>query len=140
MSVLTAPKSSDSLTNCFLLTRIGRLLRKKAKKDIKVAEVVAEIRDIDMVACEEVKIEDGRDDDWMAALRKYVKMLHFGRWEEKEAAAREMKKLAEDVKRRRTMVELGVIPPLVAMVGSEVVARRRLAVRALIEISKGSFT
>ncbi|KAK6133511.1 hypothetical protein DH2020_032725 [Rehmannia glutinosa] len=38
------------------------------------------------------------------------------------------------------MAELGVIPPLVAMVGSEVVARQRLAVRALIVLANGSFT
>ncbi|KAH6790305.1 ARM repeat superfamily protein [Perilla frutescens var. frutescens] len=103
-----------------------------------------------MVTCEEAKkIEEGRhhdhncdsDRNWMAVLQKSVKMLHFGSWEEKETAAREMKKLAEeDVKRRRTMAELGVIPPLVAMVGSEVVARQRLAVRVLIEIANSSFT
>ncbi|KAL1560322.1 U-box domain-containing protein 7-like [Salvia divinorum] len=92
-----------------------------------------------MITCEETKIEDH---DWMAALKKSVKMLHFGRWEEKEAAAREMKRLAaEDVTRRRTMAEFGVIPPLVAMVGSEVAAaHQRLAVQVLIELANASFT
>lgn len=149
MSVPQAPKTSDSLTNCFFtlrfLTRMRHLLRlKAAKKDCKLPELVAENIDTDMVACEAAKGRDqdcDGDRDWMAALRKFVKMLHFGSWEEKEAAAREMKKLAEeDVKRRRIMAELGVIPPLVSMVGSEVVARRRLAVRALIELANGSFT
>lgn len=80
-------------------------------------------------------------DGWMVALRSSVKGLHFGSWEEKDAAAKEITKLAEeDPMRRKTMAELGVIPPLVAMVGSEVVARRRLAVRALIELTNGSFT
>ncbi|KAL6574074.1 hypothetical protein OROHE_001616 [Orobanche hederae] len=81
------------------------------------------------------------DDGWVLGLRKSVKMLHFGSWEEKEAAAIEMKKLAaEDSRRRRAMAELGVIPPLVAMVGSEVTERRGLALRALIELANGSFT
>lgn len=95
--------------------------------------------DTEMITCEEAKIEDR---DWMAALKKSVKMLHFGGREEKEAAAREMKRLAaEDVSRRRTMVEFGVIPPLVAMVGSEVAAaQQRLAVQVLIELSNASFT
>ncbi|XP_057764290.1 U-box domain-containing protein 4-like [Salvia miltiorrhiza] len=149
MSVPQAPEPSDSLTNCFFtirfLSRIRRRLRLKSpNKDCKPAEVAAEPIGTDMITCEEAKGDhhdrDG-DRNWMAALKKSVKMLHFGSWEEKEAAAREMKKLAEeDVKRRRTMAELGVIPPLVAMVGSEVAARQRLAVQALIELANGSFT
>lgn len=147
MSVPQAPKTSDSLTNCLFtvtfLTRMRRLLRlKAAKKDCRLPE--PEPIDTDMVTCDAAKSHDqdcDGDRDWMAGLRKSVKMLHFGSWEEKQAAAREMKKLAEeDVKRRRIMAELGVIPPLVAMVGSEVAARRRLAVRALIELANGSFT
>ncbi|XP_047966711.1 U-box domain-containing protein 7 [Salvia hispanica] len=94
-----------------------------------------------MITCEEAKIEDR---DWMAALKKSVKMLHFGGREEKEAAAREMKRLAaEDVSRRRTMAEFGVIPPLVAMVGSAAAAaaaHQRLAVQVLIELANASFT
>ncbi|XP_051125616.1 uncharacterized protein LOC127247692 [Andrographis paniculata] len=79
--------------------------------------------------------------DWAAGLHRAVTMLHFGKWEEKEEAAKVIAKLAEeDVKRRRVMAELGVIPPLVAMVGSEVAARRRLAVKALIEVANGSST
>lgn len=77
----------------------------------------------------------------MVALQTSVKKLHFGSWEEKEAAAEEIRRLAEeDLKRRKTMAELGVIPPLVAMAGSDVVARRILAVRALVELANGSFT
>lgn len=131
-----------------------RLLRlKTAKKQYKQPELVEKPIDIDMDACKEAKIEegmegnlDGHDDydnerNWVVALQKSVKMIHFGSWEEKEAAAKEMKKLAEEnLQRRKTMAELGVIPPLVAMVGSAVVARQRLAVRALIELANGSFT
>ncbi|KAL8468228.1 hypothetical protein ACS0TY_031461 [Phlomoides rotata] len=87
------------------------------------------------------KTEEGHDGNWKVDLKKSVKMLHFGSWEEKEAAAKEMKRLAaEDLKRWKMMAELGVIPPLVAMVGSEVVARQRLAVGALVELANGSFT
>ncbi|KAK6133470.1 hypothetical protein DH2020_032763 [Rehmannia glutinosa] len=80
-------------------------------------------------------------DDWKVDLQRSVKSLHFGSWEEKDAAAKEIIELAEDdLKRRKIMAELGVIPPLVAMVGSEVVARQRLAVRALIVLANGSLT
>lgn len=104
-----------------------------------------------MNTCSEAKIieEDmarkleGRDycEGWVATLQQSVKSLHFGSWEEKEAAADEIRKLAEkSLKRRKIMVGLGVIPPLVAMVGSRVVARQSLAVRALTELANGSFT
>lgn len=136
MSVPQAPKAaSDSLTNCLFTLRFLSRIRR-----LKESEAAAEPIDIDMITCDqEANIRD--DHDWMAALKKSVKMLHFGSCEEKEAAAREMRKLAEeDVKRRRTMAELGVIPPLVAMVGAEVAARHRLAVQALIQLANGSFT
>ncbi|KZV51098.1 U-box domain-containing protein 7-like [Dorcoceras hygrometricum] len=78
---------------------------------------------------------------WVVTLQKSVKSLHFGSWEEKEAAAEEIRELAEKcLKRRKIMVGLGVIPPLIAMVGSGVVARQSLAVRALTELANGSFT
>lgn len=128
-SVPQAPKPHHSLTNCFFTLRFFSRMSppKKEREPPQVAP-----------PCEGAEIVDR---DWMAELRRSVKMLHFGGWEEKEAAAREMKRLAEeDGKRRRTMAELGVIPPLVAMVGSEVAARRRLAVRVLVELADGSFT
>ncbi|KAL0442668.1 UNVERIFIED_CONTAM: hypothetical protein Slati_1989500 [Sesamum latifolium] len=157
MSVQEPPKGSDSFTNCFLFlrffTRMKRLPRlKAAEKQFEPPQQAEKPTDMDMDACKEARIEvgtggnlKGRDDycndGWVVALRKSVKMLHFGSWEEKEAAAKEIKRLAEeDLKRRKTMAELGVIPPLVAMVGSEVVARQRLAVGALIELANGSFT
>ncbi|KAK4399213.1 hypothetical protein Sango_1396800 [Sesamum angolense] len=158
MSVQEPPKGSDSFTNCFFFlsffTRTKRLPHlKAAEKQREPPQQAEKPIDMDMDACKESRIEvgtggnlKGRDDyygndGWVVALRKSVKMLHFGSWEEKEAAAKQIKRLAEeDLKRRKTMAELGVIPPLVAMVGSEVVARQRLAVGALIELANGSFT
>lgn len=63
----------------------------------------------------------------------------------KEVAVKEIIELAkEDLKRRKFMAELGLIPPLVAMVvgGSDqaVLRRQRLAVQALTELANGSFT
>ncbi|KAL1556000.1 U-box domain-containing protein 7-like [Salvia divinorum] len=134
---------SDSLTNCFFTLSFSSSRLKSAKKECKPAAAV-EPMDTDMITCGEAKNDHsdcGGDRDWMAALKKSVKMLHFGSWEEKEAAAGEMKKLAEeDAKRARTMAELGVIPPLVAMVGSEAAARRRLAVQVLVQLANASFT
>ncbi|KAL3617045.1 hypothetical protein CASFOL_039439 [Castilleja foliolosa] len=150
MSVKKSPKGPKSVTNNWffsprLFIHIRRLLRlKAAKKDFKPA---GKNIDTEMDTNKEVKInvEEGKevisDRDWVLGLQKSVKMLHFGSWEEKEAAAREMRRLAaEGLKRRREMVELGVVPPLVDMVGSEVAARRGLAVRALIELANGSFS
>ncbi|XP_019168654.1 PREDICTED: U-box domain-containing protein 7-like [Ipomoea nil] len=80
------------------------------------------------------------DGGW-AVLQKSVKKLHFGSWEEKEAAAMEIKTVAQqDLKRRKSMAELGVIPPLVSMFASQVAERRRLAVQALVELANGSYT
>lgn len=79
---------------------------------------------------------DNKDNGWMMVLQKSVKKLHFGSLDEKEVAVKEIKKLAkEDLKRRKLMAELGVIPPLVAMV-----AGSHQAVQALIQLGNGSFT
>ncbi|KAL8032466.1 hypothetical protein ABFX02_13G097600 [Erythranthe guttata] len=146
--------SSSSLTNSsnwlFALrffTRMRRLIRSRPAniKQIPPPQTAEEkpiVVDM-VVVCKEAEIEEGREeilDDHR--LQKCVKMLHFGGWDDKEAAAKEIKELAEEgLKRRKiTMAELGVIPPLVAMVGSEVAARQMLAVRALIELANGSFT
>lgn len=152
MSVPQAPKRSDSLTNWFFtytklsfLTRMRRLLRLNAVRRQHQPPYKA----VDTDTGTDKRAKKAEDmpgklegsDGWMVALQRSVKRLHFGSWEEKEVAAEEIKRLAEqDLKRRKTMAELGVIPPLVAMVGSEVVARQRLAVRALIELANGSLT
>lgn len=133
-------------------TKVRRFLQLKAasKKPLKPSDQPREKSDTLIVIEEGEKGEKGimgkesdiKDNGWMV-LQKSVKKLHFGSSEEKEVAAKEIKKLAkEDLKRRKLMAELGVIPPLVAMIGgSEVVVRRqRLAVQALVELSSGSFT
>lgn len=85
--------------------------------------------------------EEEKKEQDMVILQKAVKKLHFGSCEETETAAKDIKKLAaEGLNRRKFMAELGVIPSLVAMAGSEVVARQRLAVEALIELANGTYT
>lgn len=85
--------------------------------------------------------EERQKEDEMVVLQRSVKKLHFGSCEEKDVAVKDIKRLAsESLNWRKLMAELGVVPPLVAMVGSEVVARRRLAVQALIELANGTYT
>ena len=79
----------------------------------------------------------------LVILPRAVKRLHFGSWGEKEAAAEEIGRLAKDgLKTRKSLAELGVVPPLVAMVGEEDSGwpRRRAAVRALLELANGTCT
>lgn len=123
--------------------RLNAAERQRKPPEKQKEKIMDTYREVNIEDCMAGKLEGGRDygDGWVMVLRRSVKRLHFGSWEEKEAAAGEIQKLAgEDLKRRKTIAELGVIPPLVAMVGSEVVARRRMAVRALIELANGSFT
>ncbi|KAF3452097.1 hypothetical protein FNV43_RR08194 [Rhamnella rubrinervis] len=85
--------------------------------------------------------QSGGKGDHMVGLQRAVKRLHFGSWEEKEMAAKEIERLAkEDVKVKKLVAELGVIPVLVNMSASEVVDRRRLAVMALTELANGTYT
>ena len=79
-------------------------------------------------------------EDELVIMQRSVKRLHFGSWQEKAAAAEEIRRLSkEDLNLRKSVAELGVVPPLVAMVGSEVGGRRRVAVQALIELANGSY-
>lgn len=75
-------------------------------------------------------------------LQRAVKSLLFGGWKEKEMAMTEIKRMAkEDLSRRKSMAQLGVIQPLVKMMGSDVSSEsQRLAVQTLIELANGSFT
>ncbi|KAJ6292648.1 hypothetical protein OIU78_024763 [Salix suchowensis] len=83
----------------------------------------------------------GGGGDDLVVLQRSVKRLHFGGMEEKEMAAVEIERLArEDVKMRKLMAELGVIPALVGMAASEVAGRRRVAIKALIELADGTYT
>ncbi|KAG0455995.1 hypothetical protein HPP92_023783 [Vanilla planifolia] len=72
------------------------------------------------------------------AIRRSVKALLFGGWEEKEAAVRDWAKAKQN--RRRELAELGVLPPLVAMLADgRDEGCRRLAAEALVELADGSF-
>ncbi|KAF8409019.1 hypothetical protein HHK36_005090 [Tetracentron sinense] len=90
---------------------------------------------------EEVEMEIETEEDLIHVLQRSVKQLHFGSWEEKEIAAKEIKRLArDDLKTRKSLAALGVILSLVSMVDSEVLDRRRLALQALIELANGTYT
>ncbi|PWA92843.1 ARM repeat superfamily protein [Artemisia annua] len=97
---------------------------------------------VDQGETSESTINHGDDDDDNGIMQKSVKRLHFGSKEEKAIAAIEIKRLArDDLKRRKLMADLGVIQPLVAMVGSEHIApHRRLAIQALLELANGTCT
>lgn len=113
-------------------TRIRRFLRSKSFS--KRSSPSARFED-------ETVIQGMGEEEESLGLQRSVKRLHFGSWEEKEVAAMEIRRLAqEDVKTRKSLAELGVVPPLVAMVVSPVVGRRRLAVQTLIELANGTYT
>jgi len=94
---------------------------------------------------EEKEEEQGRreesEESGEIVMQKAVKKLLFGKSEEREMAALEIRRLAEeDVKIRKNLAELGVIPPLVKMVDSGENSRRRSAVQALLQLADGTFT
>lgn len=70
-----------------------------------------------------------------------MKKLHFGSWEEKEEAAKDIEMLAkQDVKVRKLMTELRVVPVLVLMASSVVAIWRPVGVRALVQLENGRYT
>lgn len=74
------------------------------------------------------------------ALKRCVKKLNFGSLEEKEMTAKEIERLAkEDVRVRKLIIELGVVPELVSMAASEVAGRRLAGLKALVQLSHGSY-
>lgn len=95
---------------------------------------VSEVPDMQQqVAAVKEKEENG----W-TVLQRSVKKLHFGSWEEKEMAMESIKKLARNgSKTKKSLAELGVIPPLIGMIQSE---KQSLAVQTLIQLANGSFT
>ncbi|XP_047328674.1 uncharacterized protein LOC124932113 [Impatiens glandulifera] len=119
-------------------SRIRRFLRiKVSKKQRLPSDLYEPSRITDSIE------KDKKEVAAAGRLQMAVKSLHFGSWEEKEAAAREIQRLAAGeyltVPRRLMAEELGVVPPLVDMAGSEVVQRRRVAVQALAQLAKGSY-
>ncbi|XP_072994993.1 U-box domain-containing protein 45 [Typha latifolia] len=78
----------------------------------------------------------------MVSMKKAVKQLNFGGWEEKGAAAAEIRRMAKfDGRTRRSLAALGIIPSLVAMLVETRgdLHSRVLAVEALIELCRGTF-
>ncbi|KAK1368782.1 U-box domain-containing protein 7 [Heracleum sosnowskyi] len=128
----------SAITKLRFFTRIRRFLNPKSSMKLHEPSDPSNIKE--KVANMNDQEEEEKEQE-MVVLQTAVKNLHFGSCEEIEMAARDIKKLAaEGLSRRKFMAELGVIPPLVAMAGSEVVARQRLAVQALIELANGTYT
>lgn len=158
MSTPSSSSSSSSsiwvLSNIKLqfFTRIRRFLKSKAtRKRCDVSDQFNKEKTIDehnkvekletVQVMEMHKEEDEVVEETEVLLQKTVKMLHFGSWEEKEVAAKEIESLVkEDVKVRKLITELGVVPVLVSMVASEVVSRRRSGLTALIYLADGTYT
>ncbi|XP_050220942.1 U-box domain-containing protein 7 [Mercurialis annua] len=137
MSTSSSSSSSNlwlaSYTKLQFFKRIRRFLRSKTSQKISPRTKVS-------IHNNEESVQVVKEDDSIV-LQRSVKKLHFGSWEEKETAAMEIGRLAkEDVKTRKLMAELGVIPVLVDMVSSEVACRRLIAVQALIELANGTYT
>lgn len=127
-------------------TRILRFLQNKTTQ--KKTTVSDRIDQGNMEAEREEEEEEQRGcelekgiEDGCFVLQRAVKKLHFGELEEKEIAAKEMKRLArQDLGRRKSLAALGVIPTLVSMLDSEVSGHQESAVQALIELANGTFT
>ncbi|XP_068664260.1 U-box domain-containing protein 45 [Aristolochia californica] len=124
--------SSSSIKLRFF-TRVRRFLQNKTCKSHESGE---------KAKAEELVMERGKDiEEASVLLQRSVKKLHFGDWEEKEIAAKEISRLAaEDLRTRKSLAALGVIPTLVSMLDSDVAGHRMSAVRALIELSDGTQT
>ncbi|KAJ6806979.1 uncharacterized protein M6B38_106755 [Iris pallida] len=85
--------------------------------------------------------EDGDPND-AVAMKRSVKAINFGGREEKAKAAAEIKRLGRgDGRTRRLLAELGVVPPLVAMLADskDQPLCRRVAIDALLELASGTF-
>lgn len=160
---MSTPSSSSSiwvLSNIKLqfFTRIKRFLQSKAtrkrcessdylNKEKSRAEQSKieqnQVEKIETVQVMEKHKEEEREEveETEILLQKTVKMLHFGSWEEKEVAAKEIESLVkQDVKVRKLITELGVVPVLVSMVASQVVSHRRAGLTALIYLADGTYT
>ncbi|KAL1834107.1 hypothetical protein DCAR_0104274 [Daucus carota subsp. sativus] len=125
----------STITKLRFFTRIRRFLNPKSSiKPSEPSNTTAKVADMN-------DQEEEKKEQEMVILQRAVKKLLFGSPEEKDIAAKDIKNLAaEALSRRKLMAELGVIPPLVAMAGSEATARQRLAVQALTELANGTYT
>jgi len=154
---MSAPSSSSSiwvLSNIKLqfFTRIKRFLQSKATRKrcessdyLNKEKTRAEHNKVEKIETVQViekhKAEKEEVEETEILLQKTVKMLHFGSWEEKEVAAKEIESLVkDDVKVRKLITELGVVPVLVSMVASQMVSHRRAGLTALIYLADGTYT
>lgn len=124
--------------------RIRRFLRSKTPKKPYVSPTDDSVTTSPKITVGSNEVIQTADGNWdggdAAALQRTVKKLHFGSWEEKEIAAKVIEKMSkQDVKIKKLMVELRVVPALVSMVASDAVGRPELAVKPLLELAKGSF-
>ncbi|KAL1204111.1 U-box domain-containing protein 7 [Cardamine amara subsp. amara] len=151
----TQPSSSSSSSvwqlqymKLHFFTKIRSLLKSKAssrKRNVQASSEKPRTQlDSDMVAAPPevvVVLKPQKDENEEVVFQKTVKKLHFGSWEEKEKAAIEIEILArEDKKTRKLMAELGVLQVLVSMVASDVAGHQRAAVKALVQLSHGTYT
>ncbi|KAA0057030.1 U-box domain-containing protein 7 [Cucumis melo var. makuwa] len=123
------------------LSLIRRFLRSKSKSSRKRLRFPSHPSSDILFPEIEHSIVD--DDDQLAAssssvLQRTVKSLHFGDGDEKERAAKEIERLIKkesgNSKVRKLIVDLGVIPALVAMADSD-----HFAVKALIQLANHTF-
>ncbi|KAG6583966.1 U-box domain-containing protein 6, partial [Cucurbita argyrosperma subsp. sororia] len=119
-----------SYIKILFLTRVRQFLRSKSsRKRFRSPSDPSEISRPEIREREESYIR--QYDPASSVLQGTVKSLHFGDGEEKQRAAKEIERLIkESAKVRKLMVDLGVIPALVAMADSD-----QLAVRALIKLA-----
>ncbi|KAI4296915.1 hypothetical protein L6164_036833 [Bauhinia variegata] len=148
----SSPKSIWVLSYIKLqfFTRIRRFLHSKATRkrceqsdQFHIPKNLAEASDeVEINMVQVMQKQSGQEEESVAKLvQRSVKNLHFGSWEEKEMAAEEIEKLAkDDVKVRKLMMELGVVPVLVSLAASTVASQRRAGIKALIQLANGTYT
>jgi hypothetical protein len=159
---MPTPSPSSSSSSIWVLsnikfqffTRIRRFLQSKAtrkrcdasdclnrEENTQNKDEQNKVEKIETVEVMENHKEEEEVEETEILLQKTVKMLHFGNWEEKEVAAKEIESLVkEDVKVRKLITELGVVPVLVSMVASQVASRRSAGLTALIHLADGTYT
>ncbi|XP_028764705.1 U-box domain-containing protein 7-like [Neltuma alba] len=151
----STPSSSSngvlSSITLHILARIKRFLKPKATRvssdpsDQLEISITKSESNIDKVEnCESARQamekQSCEEEQSVISLKSCVKKLHFGSWEEKEMTAKEIERLAkEDVRVRKLITELGVVPELVSMVASEVAGRQLAGLKALVQLAHGSY-
>ncbi|KAD4982450.1 hypothetical protein R6Q59_002059 [Mikania micrantha] len=140
--MVVSSSSSSSWYQLFVKLNFYSKIRRFMKKNSASKRCHDEPASDQVIMDRGESINHDHNDDESVILQRSVKWLLFGSRDEKAVAAGEIKRLAgDDLNRRKLMAELGVIQPLVAMVGSEYnVSHRRLAVQALLELANSTCT